>query len=167
MVPGRPPVIRANLGAALVGGVNSSVSSSSTPGNRCGGGCPKTTEAAPLDHRHRPLQPTLATRSLHRLIQLSLSKAGEYATARLKDLQRGVFEWPRVLILGNPPCCARTRDDPAPSAGSEGLTHSLASMRRHPDVCRGELPGSDDVVRTISECIERATQTMERALDAA
>ncbi len=52
----------------------------------------------------RPLQPTLATRSLHRLIPPSMSNPQEYATARLKVLQPAAFENPQITIPGNPPC---------------------------------------------------------------
>ena len=49
----------------------------------------------------RSNNPPLATLSQHRLLPLRESNSGEYATARLKDLQRGGIEMPRVGVLGN------------------------------------------------------------------
>ncbi len=65
-------MIRANLDAALVGCVDSS--SSTPPGG------------------YQPPQPTLATRSLRRLIPPSMSKPGESATACINYLQPAAFE---------------------------------------------------------------------------
>jgi hypothetical protein len=64
-------------------------------GDRCRDRCRSLAAGDP------PLQPTLVTSLIHRLIPPSMSKPGEYATDCLKVLQRGVIESPLSGLIGN------------------------------------------------------------------